>query len=183
MTEDYQLRQQLLIEGVRIACESTAIGCGEAPLTLTYARTQRACWLRGTSDANLKLAKRLLMEGVKHRRWALLDGAAQAYFPSYSTLTLLSLILLLTNFVLYNSSIEPVNQNLSLAVILAWSLVVVLLFLYPLFGLALERAPLKAYLVMLSGPIFIIWRTSLAFISRISKKTIVWIRTDHGEQG
>ena len=183
LTEDYQLRQQLLIEGVRIAYEPAAIGYGEAPLTWAQARIQRARWLRGTSDANQKLAKRMLTEGVKHQRWALLDGAAQAYFPSYSTLTLLSLILLFLNVVLFISSIEPVTKSYSLVMISTWLLVVVLLFLYPLFGLALEHAPLKAYLVMLSGPIFIIWRTSLAFISRVSKKTIVWIRTAHGEQG
>ena len=58
---------------------------------------------------------------------------------------------------------------------------VVLLFAYPLFGLALERAPVRAYIAILLGPYFILWRTWLAFISRFRRKQVTWIRTEHGE--
>ena len=67
-------------------------------------------------------------------------------------------------------------------VIWAWAVLALLLFLYPLFGLFLERAPLRAYLVILSGPVFILWRTWLAFWARFSGKQVVWIRTSHGQK-
>jgi hypothetical protein len=56
-----------------------------------------------------------------------------------------------------------------------------MLLVYPLVGLALERAPIKAYLAILLGPYFIVWRTWLAFITRFGGKKVTWIRTEHGE--
>jgi hypothetical protein len=63
----------------------------------------------------------------------------------------------------------------------AWAVLVAVLLTYPLFGLALERAPLRAYIAILLGPYFILWRTWLAFISRFGPTQVTWIRTQHGE--
>jgi hypothetical protein len=65
--------------------------------------------------------------------------------------------------------------------IYGWISVCVLLFAYPLFGLALERAPARAYLVILTGPLFVLWRTALAVKARYSRRPPVWIRTAHGD--
>jgi len=178
LTEDYHLRQKLLLEGIRIHYEPTALGLGEAPLTWLQARAQRARWLKGTRESSRQFANQLLAQGFKTRNMALLDGALQAYFPSYSTLTLLSVfVLCLLLFInLFVRAIFPYG------LIQIWGILVVLLFLYPLFGLALERAPVKAYLVMLTGPLFIFWRTWLAFRSRFSRKPVTWVRTAHGER-
>jgi cellulose synthase/poly-beta-1,6-N-acetylglucosamine synthase-like glycosyltransferase len=176
LTEDYQLRQRLLLEGIKIIYEPRVKGYGEAPLSWQQARAQRARWLRGTRDASQHFARRLLIEGVRHRDGALLDGALQAYFPSYSTLTLISMTLLILQFMV-NWLIQPLFP---LVLVAMWGLVAGLLFLYPLFGLALEGAPGRAYLAILSGPFYILWRTWLAFASRFSGKQIVWIRTAHG---
>jgi 1,2-diacylglycerol 3-beta-glucosyltransferase len=178
LTEDYQLRQRLLLEGVKIAYEPAAMGFGEAPRTWGQARAQRARWLRGTRDASQRFARRLLTEGIKRRDAALLDGAFQAYLPSYSTLTMISIIFLLIQ-VLVN---WQVGLILSWSVVGAWAAVVGALFVYPLTGLALEKAPLKAYLAILSGPFFILWRTWLALAARFGSKPVIWIRTAHGEQ-
>ena len=58
---------------------------------------------------------------------------------------------------------------------------VVTLLIYPLVGLALERAPVRAYMAILLGPYFILWHTWLALISRFRGKEVTWIRTEHGE--
>jgi hypothetical protein len=62
----------------------------------------------------------------------------------------------------------------------AWAAMVVMLFAYPLVGLALERAPVRAYIAIMLGPYFILWRTWLALMSRFGKKPVTWIRTEHG---
>jgi len=177
LTEDYQMRQYLLLEGIKIIYEPAAMGYGEAPRTWTQARAQRARWLRGTRDASRQLAWRLLVEGIKRRDPALMDGALQAYLPSYSTLTLTSTISFLTQ-VLVNEWGEPVFSE---PLVGGWVVVVGILFAYPLFGLVLEKAPLKAYLIILSGPVFILWRTWLALAARFGGRPVKWIRTDHGE--
>ena len=94
LTEDYQLRQRLLLEGIRIAYEPNAIGRGEAALTWAQARAQRARWLRGTHDASQEFAGQLLREGIRRRDGALLDGAVQAHLPSFSTLTMIMMLFL-----------------------------------------------------------------------------------------
>jgi hypothetical protein len=58
---------------------------------------------------------------------------------------------------------------------------VVTLLIYPMAGLALERAPVRTYIAILLGPYFILWRTRLEFISRFGRKQVAWIRTEHGE--
>ena len=178
LTEDYQLRQRLLLENIKIAYEPAAVGYGEAPRTWAQARTQRARWLRGTRNASQQFAHRLLLEGIKRRDVALLDGALQAYLPSYSTLTMISAISLLIQ-VLVNGLAGPI---FSWSVVGAWAVVTGVLFVYPLIGLVLEHAPLKAYLAILSGPFFILWRTWLALTARFGSKPVIWIRTTHGEQ-
>jgi hypothetical protein len=43
--------------------------------------------------------------------------------------------------------------------------------------LALEKAPLKAYLVILTGPIFIVWRSFLSIRARYLRGDLRWVRT------
>lgn len=176
LTEDYQLRQRLLLAGIKISYEPRAKGFGEAPSTWTQARAQRARWLRGTQMASQELASRLLIAAFQRRDVALLDGALQAYLPSFSTLTVVCVTALLMQL-LFNILVEPV---IPATLIYAWLGVCVILFVYPLFGLALERAPARAYFVILTGPLFILWRTALAITSRYSHRPAVWVRTSHG---
>ncbi len=178
LTEDYELRQRLLLEGIRIVYEPNAIGYGEAPINWECAQAQRARWLAGTQEANRDNAQKLLIEGVKRREPALLDGALQAVIPSYSTLTIASIAVLLLQ-VIVNWMMNPI---IPWKLVLAWSALVFILFVYPFFGLVLEKAPSTAYHVILSGPFFILWRSWLAINSRIGDRPTDWVRTTHGEK-
>jgi cellulose synthase/poly-beta-1,6-N-acetylglucosamine synthase-like glycosyltransferase len=178
LTDDYELRQRLLLDGIRIFYEPRAIAYGEAAQTWSQARAQRARWLRGTRDASGKFARQLLRAGLQQRRALLLDGGLQAVFPSYSTLTLLSVLAIALQLGL-NQWLGPVIPGLLIAL---WIALAGLLFLYPLLGLALEKAPVTAYLVTLSGPAFILWRTVLVLSARRKRKQVVWVRTAHGKR-
>ena len=145
-------------------------------MTWQAARAQRARWLRGTHDASRRYARQLLREGLRRRDPALLDGALQAYLPSYSTLTLISLAAFTIQLGLAICGLRPATLPF---ILVPWSLVIGALFLYPLFGLTLERAPFKACLVILSGPLFILWRTWLALTARFGNRPVVWVRTAH----
>jgi cellulose synthase/poly-beta-1,6-N-acetylglucosamine synthase-like glycosyltransferase len=177
LTEDYQLRQRLLLAGIKISYEPAAKGYGQAPRTWAQARAQRARWLGGTHQASRQLAGRLLAEGLRRRDLAILDGALQARLPSYSTLTLICAAMLLGQIIV-NGVAGPVIPDWLLS---AWAGVFGLLFVYPLAGLALEGAPLKAYLAILTGPLFVVWRTALAVTARRDPRAAVWVRTAHEE--
>jgi len=172
LTEDYEFRQKLLLEGITIAYEPAAIGYGEAPVSWSVARAQRARWLSGTFHASRRYAGALWREGWRRRNSALLDGALQAFLPSYSTLTLISVAIFLAHLLL-----SPLVER---ALIYAWSVVVMCLAAYPFIGLALERAPLRAYVAILIGPLFILWRTALSIRARFGKR-VEWVRTARRE--
>ena len=98
--------------------------------------------------------------------------------PSYSTLTVISVFSLLTQLAV-NLLARPIFSQW---LIWLWVAVVGALFVYPLFGLALEKAPFRAYLAIMSGPFFILWRTWLALNARFGGKEVAWVRTAHGGQ-
>lgn len=177
LTEDYHLRHKLILNGINILYEPAAIGYGEAPTTWTQAQTQRARWLRGTRDTSKQFARELLVEGLKQRKLSIVDGALQTFFPSYSTLTLLSLFGLSAQIVM--AMVVKTSDMRHLFV--AWGTMVGVLLIYPIFGLILDHAPPRAYIAILLGPYFIFWRTWLAITSRFGRKQVTWIRTEHGK--
>jgi cellulose synthase/poly-beta-1,6-N-acetylglucosamine synthase-like glycosyltransferase len=176
LTEDYHLRQLLLLQGIRIVFEPAARGYGEAARNLSQAQKQRARWLQGPRDANRQMVGPMWREGLRRHDLKLLDGVAQAIFPSYSTLTFLCAALLVLGFVIDRWVVPFLTPPLAIAGLIMFGL----LFIYPLIGLALERAPARAYLAILAGPFFILWRTWLALRLRLGRTTVTWVRTPHG---
>ncbi len=174
LTEDYQLRQRLLLENIKIYYAPRAKGYGEAALTWQQAKAQRKRWLQGTIDAGKSLGQDLLKQALRRRAKALIDGALQVYLPSFSTLTLISGFMVVLHLLLALLGLVPLS-----AVFFGWVAVVLILLVYPLFGLLLEKAPLRAYLAMLSGPLFIFWRTWLVLSARFGRQKVEWIRTEH----
>jgi cellulose synthase/poly-beta-1,6-N-acetylglucosamine synthase-like glycosyltransferase len=177
LTEDYQLRHRLLLEGVVIGYEPDAKGFGEAPSSWGTARAQRARWLRGTHDSSRQHAARLLAEGLRRRNITLLDGALQAYLPSYSSLTMLALGLAGLGCVVY----ALMGRAPSSALFAGWCAAIGMLIGYPFLGLLAGKAPLRAYFAVLMGPAYVVWRTWLAVVSRFRGRQVVWIRTPHGD--
>ena len=184
LTEDYQLRLRLLKAGVRVVYEPAAIGNGEAALTWKQARAQRARWLTGTHNASQELARPLLGESLRRRDWAMLDGALQARSLAYSTLTLMCMAGLALQIAINTVAVMMPTHALAFPVglVLAWAILTAVLFVYPFFGLGLEKAPASAYAATIcAGPMYIFWRTRLAFTSRLSRLPIQWVRTEHGK--
>jgi cellulose synthase/poly-beta-1,6-N-acetylglucosamine synthase-like glycosyltransferase len=169
LTEDYEFRQRLLLQGVRIQYEPAAIGYGEAPTSWQTARMQRARWLSGTFRASRRYAWEMFQAGLRRRDTALLDGVAQATLPSYSTLTLLAIVGLLIQV--------PFSNGVISTAILFWLGLVLMLGAYPLFGLVLEHAPMRAYFAIWLGPVFMVWRTVLSISARFGRRQVVWVRT------
>jgi cellulose synthase/poly-beta-1,6-N-acetylglucosamine synthase-like glycosyltransferase len=175
LADDYQIRQKYLLNGIRIAYEAAAMGFGEAPMDWTQARAQRSRWIRGVYDANRQFAWQLFVKGLKTRNSAMLDGAFQAYLPSYSALTATTAFFL----ILHVFGLKMFGLAVPQGLIMIWGSLVAILFFYPIFALALEKAPAKAYLVILTGPLFILWRLWLTLVSRFGKRKTTWVRTAH----
>jgi len=171
LTEDYEFRLRLLLEGIHIEYEPHAIGYGQAPLTLKEAQAQRSRWLKGTADARKRYRKALLQQGLRQRDPAMLDGAVGSSMPSYSTLALISVVMFFCH-IAFSNQFWPVLPYLWGVATLAW-------FVYPLLGLALEKSPWWGYLAVLTGPAFMLWRTWLSMRVRWMGRSITWVRTTH----
>lgn len=179
LTEDYDLRLRLLLDGIRIVYEPRAVGFGEAPATWAIARRQRERWLAGTQSATRRYLIPLLQAAVRRRDPALLDAAAQMTFPSFSTLTVLCGAGLLVQAALNWSAGALFPPGL----LLAWGVAFVLLMLFPFTGLALDRAPARVYAALLLGPAFVLWRTALALGTRLGRRPANWVRTPRRSAG
>lgn len=171
LTEDQDFRIKLIMENIFIDYERFAIGYGQAAISWKAAESQRLRWAKGMSEVNNRYRWSLLSSGFWRMDWNRIDAVILSIAPSYSTMSLLSMIILALHLIFL--------QFVSPLLIWLWLAVTILLFIYPLFGLFLEGAPLKAYLILLSGPVFIFWRTWLRLKLRFSKKPVTWLRTDH----
>lgn len=175
LADDYQIRQKYLLNGIKIAYEPAARGLGEAALSWAQARAQRSRWIRGVYDANQQFARQLFVKGLQTRNPAMLDGAFQAYLPSYSVLTVTTAFF----FIVHILGLKMFGLDVSEWLIMVWAALLAILFFYPILALALEKAPAKAYLVILTGPLFIFWRLWLTLVSRFGKRKTTWVRTVH----
>lgn len=173
LTEDYDLRLRLVLAGIRIAYEPCAVAYGEAPVSWADAARQRQRWLAGTFGSTRKNLKAALREVLVRRDLALLDSVAQMLLPSYSTLTVLAATVLTVQLGLQYMW-RPIVPTGLLAL---WAASLGLLLLYPLIGLILDHAPLRAFLAILLGPLFVLWRTGLAVASRFLRPPKNWVRT------
>jgi cellulose synthase/poly-beta-1,6-N-acetylglucosamine synthase-like glycosyltransferase len=174
MTDDYELRLQMLLDGIIITYEPRALGFGQAPVSMRDAFYQRLRWAKGTKDAARTYRWRLLTEGLKRRNRLLLDAAIATFIPPYSVLTLVTGLLFISSAIL--RSFYPTAWDW---LPFAYLTILIGLLLYPFLGLALERAPAWAYLVILSGPIFIFWRIWIILLARLRPNQVRWIRTPH----
>lgn len=171
LTEDYEFRLHLILNGIRIVYESKAVGYGQAPATWKEAESQRVRWARGTIDSSRRFRKKLIKEGIKNRSWLQVDGALSVTIPSYSTLTILSIVMLFCSL--------PILLDGYFSISIAWLGVLFMLFIYPLFGLVLEKAPVWSYVAIIAGPFFMLWRLWIQIMARVRGKNTTWIRTQH----
>ena len=172
LTEDFELRLKLLLAGIRIQYEPRAIGYGQAPITYRDAQSQHLRWAKGVTEASHHYRLRLFQEGIRLKDWGRLDGAIGSTLPSYSTLTLISILIYVLNLIPHRGTWPLITALWGVAVI-AW-------LIYPLLGLALEKAPSWAYLSLFTGPLYIGWRTWIYLRARLAAPgSIQWNRTPH----
>lgn len=177
LTEDYELRFRLLLEGVRIHYLPEAIGYGEAPVTWADARRQRARWLVGTRQARRRYAWPLLRAFFRRPSFALFDGFLQTVLLPYSLLVLFTGLLWAVNVAL------AFTMDLGPALAVAWGVALLLLALYPVWGLIYARAPSWAYRALAFGPFFILWRAGMDLLVRLGLKKATWVRTPRRSEG
>ena len=172
LTEDFDFRLKLLLNNIRITYEPQAISYGQSPTTYKDVQLQRLRYAKGVTEASRRFRIKILMEGIRLKDWGRLDGAIGSTLPSYSTITMISILMFIISLI-PPMGISPLIKSFWGVAVMAWCI-------YPIIGLALEKAPGWAYLSIFSGPMYIGWRTWIYFRARLAAPgSIQWNRTPH----
>jgi cellulose synthase/poly-beta-1,6-N-acetylglucosamine synthase-like glycosyltransferase len=166
LAEDVEFHLALVREGIRVdfAWETSVLA--DMPVTLEQARTQNARWEQGRLQLLRTHVPRLILDGLRQRSLVKLDAAFEQLIPPLSVPVVLAGLCLVASLVL-GAGWAAVLAGASLA-----GQVV-----YLAAGLALVRAPWRAYVALSSAPVYIAWKFGLYAQALLSARASAWIRT------
>lgn len=168
ITEDAEYQAVLLLNGIRVDFAPDAVSYGETPTSMGIAARQRSRWMLGRADLSRRLARTLLMKGLKTGSFARVDGAIEQAMPSYSTLftawgcaALLGWVANLSGNYWQEAWAWIAGAGLALA-------------LYPVLGIVVSNPPMRLYRHLALAPLFIAWRTALRLRVRLRPSPRRW---------
>ena len=176
VVEDVELALIYLREGIGVKFTPGAHVLGQMAATATQADTQRQRWEGGRLSLVSDWALPLWREGLKERNPSKVDAAVDLLIPPLTLLVVptflgWAIMLLIT---IMNPSL------LSQSVFGIWSLVLLALIFYVVWGLILVRAPLTVWMRLSTAPLFVVWKMAvyLGMASKDKSKQTDWIRTE-----
>ncbi len=174
LTEDREYGLTLVGRGERVRYVPEAISAGQAVARWRDATTQRMRWYGGAFALPRQHLRPLLVSAWRRRNWAALDLALELSLPSFSTLSILAMGLVILQGVL---RLFGAPFPLWVSGILAAAA-----FLLPLLGLAAERAPWTSFQALVFAPAYAAWRISMGLVVRLRRGHVSWIRTRRVEE-
>lgn len=166
LTEDRDYGLQLVVAGQRIDYAPDAVSFGQSTAGWRDATPQRMRWYGGAYTLQARYSPALLRCVVPRRGVDALDKVLELGLPSFSQLAVAAPLLWLFQ------RMAGVRGSGALWLALA-------VWLFPVKGLLLERAPLSAFRALLVGPFYVLWRVWIAARVRLSRQRIAWVRTEH----
>ncbi len=173
LAEDRQYGLYLVTQGERVAYVPGAKSYGQAAPGWRTASRQRLRWYGGAGEIRRQFAPLLLREGLKRRNWAALDLAVELLLPSFTWLTLLTVLRLGVGYLFALPTLLPVLGVAAMT--LAW-------IAFPFLGLWLSGAPRSLYLALLLGPVYVLWRIWVGLSAAVRGKKVAWVRTQRQEE-
>lgn len=171
LTEDIELQNELLLDGVLVAYEPTAVVRAAMPTSLEAARTQNERWERGRIELARRYVPRLiaLARGDRNLRVAAVDGALDHAVPP------LSVLAAATGGVAAAGTVVAAARGRGRPG-RGWGLVV-LLAVHVVSGLVLSRAPVAVYRSLLHAPALVVWKVRLWGRMLVRPGSEGWART------
>jgi 1,2-diacylglycerol 3-beta-glucosyltransferase len=171
LTEDLELQNELLINGIRVAYEPAAVVEAAMPTTLDAARTQNERWERG----RIELARRYVPQLValarrdRGRRVAAVDAVLDHLVPPLSVLAAATVV------TAAGSTVVAATHR-SRRLTRGWWLPGVLV-VHVGSALVLSKAPSAAYRALLHAPGMVVWKARLWGRMLLQPGAEGWART------
>jgi cellulose synthase/poly-beta-1,6-N-acetylglucosamine synthase-like glycosyltransferase len=173
LTEDIEYGVFLLQQGVRVAYVPKAESFGQAAGNWQRAEKQRMRWEGGVLDMRRRLGWQLLMDGLGTRRLALIDRGIEMLLPPYSILAVLSLFVFIGQWLANGVGLFPLWATA--VIVMSWMLL-------PVIALLLDRAPLKLFVTLFYGPLYLTWRLWVRLLTVLRGQRVQWVRTPRQEE-
>jgi 1,2-diacylglycerol 3-beta-glucosyltransferase len=173
LAEDIEYTTMLLDAGIKVEPVHEAVLYALAPQTSRQASSQRMRWEGGRFALARRDGARLLSDvfddGINFAR---LDWAMDLFTPPMAILVGLPLVMFLANLLL-----AAIGLPLGL---FAWWWLALLIGsgVHVLAGLMICDAEPKAYLYLLSTPVFLLWKIKVYATMLVGKAPRTWVRTE-----
>lgn len=168
LAEDAEYHLVLVGAGVRVAYAGEASVLAEMPTTLRQSRSQNVRWERGRLQLLRAYGPPLLTAALRRRSAMRLEALVEGLVPPFSVLMGLSGMIFALTAVLRLRA--------------AWRLSTLVLLGqigYTLTGLRLAGAGRRAYLALLTAPIYIAWKVWIYMIAALGLRgESTWVRTE-----
>lgn len=166
LAEDVEMHLLLVAAGERVAFAPEAVVRAEMPATLGGARGQNLRWEAGRLAALRRQALPLLRRALVRRDPVALDAALEQVVPPLSVPVLLAGLGLVAGVLLRVPAVVGTAAAL-----------LVLLGLHVLAGLALARAPGRAYRALAMAPLYMGWKAGIYGRALLGRAERRWVRT------
>jgi cellulose synthase/poly-beta-1,6-N-acetylglucosamine synthase-like glycosyltransferase len=174
LTEDREYGIHLVTRGERVRYVPEAISAGQAVARWRDATAQRMRWYGGVFALPRQHLRPLLTSAWRGRSWAALDLALELSVPSFSTLSILAIgLVVFQGFLYLLGAPSP---------LLVSGLLAAAAFLLPLLGLAAEQAPRTSFQALALAPAYTAWRVSMGLAVRLRRGRVSWVRTRRAEE-
>jgi 1,2-diacylglycerol 3-beta-glucosyltransferase len=174
ITEDIEYTLRLVLEGIRIEFVPEAVVRAQMPTGGRQAATQRQRW-EGGRYGLMKRAFALLAQGIRMRRIAVIDRAAELIIPPFVELVTLPALGLLIGGLWLWLAPEAIGARWMLW---GWGGILASLAAYLAIGLALARVPMAVAFSLLFAPLYIFWKLGLYGAMILRRGAGGWQRTE-----
>ncbi len=172
--EDREYGVYLLTQGIKTGYAPGAISYGQAAPSWKTASTQRIRWYGGVTEIQKKFIVRLLKLAYQKRDLAILDQAVELLLPPFTLLAMLSIAVAGLQY-LWPPAQPLFSRPIALLMLCAW-------VAFPFIGLAIDKAPLSLFKVLLYSPFYVLWRLWTGLRARILGRRVRWVRTQRREE-
>lgn len=152
--EDWEYYAHLIEDGISIGFAARAKVFHQESKSLDQATSQRLRWSSGRFSIAKKLGLRLLLRGMRERKWKMVDASFPLILPNYSLLV--NLTFLATFLTLFISS-----GGIKIYFILAFLGTLMGQIGLFLLGAVIAGSPGKVLCAMLYAPFFLVWKATI----------------------
>ncbi len=172
IVEDTEYGLDLIKAGIKIHFATEAQVLARQPETLRQAYIQRLRWASGNASLSKGYAIKLMWEGIRNRRFALLDAGFTFFVLSRP-------LLLLSSFLALGIGAALNFSGLTGSVWFLWALTIFTAQLfYMIAGIIMGGISVRNLQLLLQAPFLLIWFVYVTLLGLAGVKKHQWLRTE-----